>query len=97
EQAADTGSTLAVSELEAPVSDESGKPIVICVDDDRTNLNALGRVLRARCTVLLASSGLEALELVQANPDVACVLADLRMPGLAGPELLARVAQVRPH
>ena len=88
---------MAVSELEAPVSDESGKPIVICVDDDRTNLNALGRVLRARCTVLLASSGLEALELVQANPDVACVLADLRMPGLAGPELLARVAQVRPH
>jgi diguanylate cyclase (GGDEF)-like protein len=47
--------------------------------------------------VLLASSGLEALELVQANPDVACVLADLRMPGLGGPELLARVAQVRPH
>lgn len=47
--------------------------------------------------MLLASSGLEALELVQANPDVACVLADLRMPGLAGPELLARVAQVRPH
>jgi len=88
---------LAVSELEAPVSDESGKPIVVCVDDDRTNLNALGRVLRARCTVLLASSGLEALEFVQANPDVACVLADLRMPGLAGPELLARVAQVRPH
>ncbi len=47
--------------------------------------------------MLLASSGLEALELVQANPDVACVLADLRMPGLAGPELLARVAQIRPH
>ncbi|MBA3458512.1 MAG: diguanylate cyclase, partial [Deltaproteobacteria bacterium] len=67
------------------------------MDDDRTNLNALGRVLRARCTVLLASSGLEALELVQANPDVACVLADLRMPGLGGPELLARIAHVRPH
>ncbi len=54
-------------------------------------------MLRARCTVLLASNGLEALELVQAHPDVACVLADLRMPGLAGPELLARVAEVRPH
>ncbi|MFN0252173.1 MAG: EAL domain-containing protein [Kofleriaceae bacterium] len=67
------------------------------MDDDRTNLNALGRVLRARCTVLLASNGLEALELVQTHPDVACVLADLRMPGLAGPDLLARIAQVRPH
>ncbi len=88
---------MAVSDLEQPVLEEAGKPIVICADDDRTNLNALGRVLRARCTVLLASSGLEALELVQANPDVACVLADLRMPGLGGPELLARVAQIRPH
>lgn len=87
---------MAVSE-EQPVPEEAGKPIVVCVDDDRTNLNALGRVLRARCTVLLASSGLEALELVQANPDVAVVLADLRMPGVAGAELLARVAQIRPH
>jgi diguanylate cyclase (GGDEF)-like protein len=79
------------------VTEEAGKAIVICADDDRNNLNALGRVLRARFTVLLASNGLEALELVQATTDVACVLADLRMPGLGGPELLARVAQVRPH
>ncbi len=76
---------------------ETSKPIVVCVDDDRNNLQALGRVLRARCTVLLASDGLEALEHVKANVDVACVLADLRMPGLAGAELLARVAQLRPH
>jgi diguanylate cyclase (GGDEF)-like protein len=76
---------------------ETSKPIVVCVDDDRNNLQALGRVLRARCTVLLATDGLEALEHVNANPDVACVLADLRMPGVAGAELLARVAQLRPH
>ena len=79
------------------LGDEQGKPIVVCVDDDRNNLNALGRVLRARCTVLLATNGLEALELVHANPDVACVLADLRMPGMAGPELLSKIAELRPH
>jgi len=54
-------------------------------------------VLGGRCTVLLASGGLEALDYVQRNPDVACVLADLRMPGLPGSELLARVAQIRPQ
>jgi diguanylate cyclase (GGDEF)-like protein len=81
-----------------PGNEEAAKPIVVCVDDDRGNLNAIGRVLRARCTVLLASNGLEALDHVAANPDVACVLADLRMPGeLAGAQLLARVAQIRPH
>jgi diguanylate cyclase (GGDEF)-like protein len=80
-----------------PVVEEAAKPIVVCVDDDRNNLNALGRVLRNRCTVLLASDGLEALAHVQREPEVACVLADLRMPGLPGSELLARVAQLRPQ
>ena len=40
--------------LKHRAAEDAGKPIVICVDDDRTNLNALGRVLRARCTVLCA-------------------------------------------
>jgi diguanylate cyclase (GGDEF)-like protein len=91
-----TGTTLAVVDG-PPSTDELVKPIIVCVDDDRNNLNALGRVLRARCTVLLATNGMEALELVHAHPDVACVLADLRMPGIGGPELLARIAQIRPH
>jgi diguanylate cyclase (GGDEF)-like protein len=77
--------------------DDAVKPLVICVDDDPGNLNAIGRVLRARCNVQLAADGLEALDLVEQHPEVACVLADLRMPGLPGAELLARVAQLRPH
>ena len=81
----------------AVVSEESGKPVVICVDDDQSNLNALERVLRARCTVHLATSGQEALELVERHTDVAAVLADLHMPGVPGSELLAKVAQMRPH
>jgi diguanylate cyclase (GGDEF)-like protein len=87
---------LAVLDSE-PGHEEAVRPIVVCVDDDRGNLNAIGRVLRTRCTVLLASTGMEALEHVKANQDVACVLADLRMPGLPGAELLARVAEIRPH
>ncbi len=74
-----------------------GAPVVICVDDDRSNLNALGRVLRPRFTVLLANDGEAALALLEENPDVAAVLADLRMPGLPGGELLARVATKRPE
>lgn len=88
---------MAVSGAEQSGSEELAKPIVLCVDDDQTNLSALGRVLRARYHVLLADNGERALELVQEHPEVACVLADLRMPGLRGPELLARVAALRPH
>ncbi len=78
-------------------ADEPGRPIILCVDDDRHNLDALSRVLRSRATVLTATNGTEALEIVAAQPDLACVLADLRMPGLPGAELLAHVAQLRPH
>ncbi|MBV8760802.1 MAG: EAL domain-containing protein [Deltaproteobacteria bacterium] len=59
-------------------------------------MNALDRVLRARCTVLLAQSGEEALALLEQHQEVAAILADLRMPGLPGAELLARVSQLRP-
>ncbi len=82
---------------EAASVDEQAKPVVICVDDDKANLDALGRVLRPRCTVILASSGQEALDIIEQTPDVAAVLADLHMPGLPGAELLSRVAQLRPH
>ncbi|MGE5184530.1 MAG: diguanylate cyclase, partial [Acidobacteriota bacterium] len=90
---------MAVSDGTSPdpsPAEEQHKPLVVCVDDDQNNLSALGRVLRARCNVLLATNGDEALAHVEANPDVAAVLADLRMPGLPGAELLARVAQIRP-
>jgi response regulator RpfG family c-di-GMP phosphodiesterase len=87
---------LAVVDTEQPVVEDAGKPIVVCVDDDLNNLRALSRVLGRRFTVLTASSGLEALEHVQNHPEVACVLADLRMPGLPGAQLLARVAELRP-
>jgi diguanylate cyclase (GGDEF)-like protein len=88
---------LALVDTGQPGVEDAGKPIVVCVDDDRTNLTALGRVLRGRYTVLLANDGLEALDHVRTNADVACVLADLRMPGLPGAELLARVAQIQPQ
>jgi diguanylate cyclase (GGDEF)-like protein len=81
----------------SPPAEEPGKPIVICVDDDQNNLNALGRVLRGRCTPLLASDGHQALALIDAHVDVAVILADLHMPGLPGSELLAKVAEIRPH
>src|SRR5205823_6106832 len=82
---------------QTPSPEEACKPIIICVDDDEHNLNALGRVLRGRCQVLLAATGEEALALVAEHQEVAAILADLHMPGLPGSELLARVAQVRPH
>ncbi len=87
---------MAVVDTEQPAIQESGKPIVVCVDDDLSSLRAIARVLAPRCMVLVANNGLQALEHIKNYPDVACVLADLRMPGLPGAQLLARVAELRP-
>jgi diguanylate cyclase (GGDEF)-like protein len=81
----------------AGAAEDTGRPVVICVDDDASNLSALGRVLGARCQVLLAASSDEALTLLEARIDVVAVFADLHMPGIPGFELLARVARMRPQ
>ncbi|MCH9688955.1 MAG: response regulator [Deltaproteobacteria bacterium] len=68
---------------------------VLIVDDEPAVGKALQRRLRGRCEVLLASSGPEALALVEtAQPHV--VITDEHMPGMMGTELLARVEQSHP-
>ena len=80
------------------------KPILLCVDDDAQVLNAVDRDLRAEFRqdyrVLRAASGEEALatlhELRAREEDVALILADQRMPGMEGVELLAEARTVFP-
>ncbi len=66
---------------------------VLCVDDEPSILSALKRVLRAEdCKLLQAGSGAEALALLEQQP-VDVVVSDMRMPGMDGAELLARVRE----
>jgi signal transduction histidine kinase len=63
---------------------------VLAVDDERENLNLLARNLGERHRVLLARDGDSALELLKRH-DVHLVLADQRMPGMTGIDLLEEV------
>jgi signal transduction histidine kinase len=71
------------------------KHSLLVVDDERENLLALRRVFRKDYELHLASSGAEALELLQQVP-VSCVLSDQRMPEMTGVELLSEVRQRKP-
>jgi len=65
-----------------------GKKVIV-VDDDVRNIFALSSVLERRgMTVLTASTGREAIELLESIPDVAIVLMDIMMPEMDGYETI---------
>lgn len=69
---------------------------ILLVDDEPANLRMLERLFRADYDVAMASSGIEALELM-ALDDFALIISDQRMPGIPGIEFLKRAAVLRPH
>jgi thioredoxin reductase (NADPH) len=80
------------------------KPVLVVVDDEDTSLQALTRELVSRYgahyQVVSGSSAEVALarlaELKAAGAEVPLVLADQRLPGISGTELLARVRDIFP-
>jgi HAMP domain-containing protein/CheY-like chemotaxis protein len=76
-------------------SDEAlmGKQVLV-VDDDVRNIFALSSVLERRnMRVLNASTGQEAIDLAQKNPDIALILMDIMMPEMDGYETMKRMRQ----
>lgn len=72
------------------------KPNILCVDDEKDNVEALERLFRKKYNVLKATSALEALALLQTNQDIGVILTDQRMPGMSGVELLSKTVVSHP-
>ena len=69
------------------------RPRVLIVDDEVGVRESLRAILQGDCEVLTATSGEDALALMQRDP-VDIMTLDLRMPGLAGIEVLERAKQI---
>ena len=71
---------------------------VLLVDDDLLLLLSLRRVLerRGEHEVVLCSSAVDALELIERGKQFDVLITDLAMPGLRGSELLVLVAAIDP-
>lgn len=72
---------------------------LLLVDDESSVLNALKRVLRKKnYTIITASNGKEALQLMSAHGDeIAVIVSDFRMPLMSGAELLKEVSNRYPQ
>ncbi|HWE11266.1 MAG TPA: HD domain-containing phosphohydrolase [Solirubrobacteraceae bacterium] len=70
-------------------SSRTGRPRILCVDDDRWVLEGLSDVLGRTFAVSTAASPIEGIEILKREPDeFAVVLSDMRMPGMPGSEFL---------
>ncbi|NES73122.1 MAG: response regulator, partial [Okeania sp. SIO2D1] len=66
------------------------KPKMLVVDDEPDNLDLLYRTFRRSFQVFKASSGLEALEVLGEQGEVAVIISDQRMPEMKGTEFLSK-------
>ena len=69
---------------------------ILIVDDEPRVLDALEAILAAEFRVLRAGHGEEALACLAAEPGVAVIVTDHRMPGMTGVELLRRSQERTP-
>jgi DNA-binding NtrC family response regulator len=68
---------------------------ILAVDDEPINLRLMERLLRRHYTVLTATSGEEAISIVQ-REDISLLITDQRMPGMLGTELLRKCLTIKP-
>lgn len=73
------------------------KHTILCVDDEIDNVEALERLFRKKYTVLKATSGKHALQILDHYPaPIAAIITDQRMPEMTGVEFLENTLEKFP-
>ncbi|MGN0855156.1 MAG: sigma-54-dependent transcriptional regulator [Kiritimatiellia bacterium] len=66
------------------------KPKILIVDDEKPTRDVMARILGASYTCLTAPDATQAMNILAAQPDVALILTDYKMPGENGVELIRK-------
>lgn len=85
----------AIKNAAATSSEFPSKPTILYVDDDMANLTSFKAVFRRSYEIFLASSALQAIDILRSNK-ILVLITDQRMPGMSGSELLEIAAREYP-
>lgn len=72
------------------------KDKILCVDDEIQIVLSLRALLRSKYEVLIATSGEEALEMLQKDNTIRVLISDQRMPKMLGAEVLREARKIAP-
>jgi len=72
------------------------KPKILIVDDEKMLRDTLAKWFRPTYDCLTAPDAAEAMKLVEANPDLALMISDVKMPGESGISLLRKAKAANP-
>lgn len=89
-----------VSDLEyILLSDNKNKKhTVLAIDDEENNLSLLRRTLRSQYNIISATSGQEALEIIEKHGDeISLIVSDQKMPFMEGTEFFKQISDKHPE
>jgi DNA-binding NtrC family response regulator len=72
------------------------RKILIC-DDEKNVRDSLKLILANKYDIIMAENGKEAIMLIEQNPDLSCILVDIKMPESSGMELLKDIKNRQKH
>ncbi len=88
-----------VSDLEQLLltKDSDRKHTILAIDDEQNNLSLIQRTLRSNYNLLLASSGQEALDIIEERgEEISLIVSDQKMPLMEGTEFFKRISDKYP-
>lgn len=71
------------------------KPTILYVDDDQFNITLFEFNFKNEFEILNATSGSEALQLIQDHDEIAAIVSDVRMPEMDGIEFITKVKETK--
>ncbi len=75
----------------------AGRVKILCVDDEPNVLAGMQLNLRREFDVLAAANGEQAMAVLEATPDIAVIVCDMRMPRMNGAAVLTRCRELYPE